>query len=152
MNASVALEYTGFTDLMLSWGFASFLGDPGRSVQLTPQSDMAKVCSLNAGAQDTSGCHRTYFVAGDSLFVVPELLVDESVPDADIILTTNHRGYLLDFNAGDSTKNFNETSECRTYSSRYLSFQVGAVRLCVGNSGPSELEARKKAHPYSFVK
>jgi hypothetical protein len=57
INASMAPEYTGFSDLILSWKFASFLGDPARSIELTPQSERAKVCGLNADAQDPSGCH-----------------------------------------------------------------------------------------------
>jgi hypothetical protein len=146
MNASTASEYTGFSDLMLSWKFPSFLGDPSRSVDLTPESERTKVCGLNAAAQDPSGCHRTYFIAGESLLVTPELLIDASFPEADIILASDHRGYLLHFNTGDSTTEFNATQECRTYSSRYLGIQAGAVRLCVGNSSPNEIEARKIAH------
>jgi hypothetical protein len=149
MNASIAAEYTGFSDLMLSWKFASFLGDPALSIDLTPQSERAKVCGLNADAQSPSGCHRTYFIAGENSLVTPDLVADASFPSADIILASDHRGYLLHFNTGDSTTEFNATRDCRTYSSRYLGAQGGAIRLCVGNSSPNELEARKIVHSYS---
>jgi hypothetical protein len=152
MNASMASEYTGFSDLMLSWKFASFLGDPARSVDLTPESERAKVCGLNADTRDTSGCHQTYFIAGESAFVTPELIIDASFPDADIILASDHRGYLLDFNAGNSTTEFDATRECRTYSSRYLGIQAGAIRLCVANSSPNELEARKSLFIFPYKK
>ncbi|KAE9378400.1 hypothetical protein N431DRAFT_501051 [Stipitochalara longipes BDJ] len=141
MNASVAVEYTGFTDLLLSWKFGTFLADPGHSVDLTLQSERAQPCSLNANSHDSSGCNRTYFVAGESLIVMPELVANASFPDADIILASNHRGYLLNFNAGNSSTEFNSSQECRTYSGRYLGVRAGAIRLCVGNPSPNELEA-----------
>jgi hypothetical protein len=143
MNASSAFEYTGFTDLVLSGKFAGFLGDPTRSVDLTPANERGKVCGLNVNAQDLSGCNRTFFVAGDNMLVMPELVRDASFPDADVILASDHRGFLLNFNAGNSSIVFNSTRDCRTYSSRYFGFQAGAIRLCVGNSSPHELEARK---------
>lgn len=151
MNASMAAEYTGFSDLMLSWKFASFLGDPTLSIDLTPQNERARICGLNANAQDVSGCHRTYFIAGESLLVTPELIANASFPAADIILASHHQGSLLDFNAGDSTTEFNSTRDCRTYSSRYLGAQAGAIRLCVNNFSPNELEARKMVHSYSSL-
>lgn len=143
MNASSAWEYTGFTDLTLSTKFSAFLGDATRSVDLTPQSEQTKACGLNANAQDSSGCNRTYFVAGETVLVMPELVGNASSPDADIILASDHRGYLLNFNAGNSSTVFNSTRDCRTYSSRFWGIHAGAIRLCVGNSGPNELEARK---------
>jgi hypothetical protein len=73
------------------------LGDPGHSIDLTPQSERAKVCGLNANAKDSSGCNQMYFIAGENAFVMPELIVDASSPNADIILASDHRGYLLNF-------------------------------------------------------
>ena len=143
MNASVAAEYTGFTDLLLSWKFAGFLTDPTHSVDLTPQSEMAQPCILDANSQDSSGCNRTYFMPGESVLAMPELVANASFPDADIILASDHRGYLLNFNAGSSDTEFNSSQECRTYSGRFLGVQPGAIRLCVGNLGPNELEASR---------
>jgi hypothetical protein len=151
MNVSMVLESVGMTDLMLSWKFGGFLEDPTRSIDLTPQSSEAKACALNADVQDQSGCNRTFFLAMESVLVFPELFANSSFPDADIILASDHRGYLLNFNAGNSTTEFNTTSECRTYSSRYWEVQAGAVRLCVGNTSPNELEASKIIHLYSSI-
>jgi hypothetical protein len=117
MNATSALEYTSFTDLVLSWKFAGFLGDPTRSVDLTPDNERGKVCGLNVNAQDSLGCNRTFFVAGDNMLVMPELVRDASFPEADVILASDHRGFLLNFNAGNSSAVFNSTRDCRTYSS-----------------------------------
>ena len=144
MNASAASEYTGFTDLFLSAGFAGFLVDSQHSIDLTPQSEKIIPCGLNANIQDSAGCHRTYFVPGDALVIAPDLMINSSFPDADTILATDHRGYLLDFNTGSSSTQFNDTQECRTYSARYFGIQAGAVRFCVANSSPNELEARKQ--------
>jgi hypothetical protein len=152
INASAAIEYTGLTDLILSLKFASFLGDPTHSIDLTPQSQRAKGCSLNAKTQDSSGCSRTYFLPGESVVVMPELLGNGSFPDTDIILASDHRGYLLNFNAGNSSMEFNSTQDCRTYSSRYFGFQAGAIRLCVANSRPNELQARKISNSYSSAR
>jgi hypothetical protein len=151
MNASMAVESLGLTDLILSWKFGGFLEDATRSIDLTPESEGAKVCGFNADVQDQSGCNRTFFVAMESVFVAPELFSNSSFPDADIVLARDHRGYLLNFTAGDSTAEFNATSECRTYSSRIWGVQIGAVRLCVGNTSPNELEARKITHLYSSI-
>jgi hypothetical protein len=150
MNASVAMEYTGFTDLLLSWKFATFLADPGHSIDLTLQSEGAKPCTMNANGQDASACNRTYFIAGESLLVMPELVANSSFPDADILLASDLRGYLLNFNAGNSGTEFNSSQQCRTYSGRYFGIRVGAIRLCVGNLSPNELEARKFNVPSHF--
>ena len=141
MNASVAAEYTGFTDLVLSWKFEDFLRDTTRSVDLTPPSERLIPCGLNA--QDSSGCNHTYFLPGEDILVMPEMISDASFPDADVLLATDHRGYLLNFKAGSSSTVFNATQNCRTYSSRYLGFQAGAIHFCAANSSPNELEARK---------
>jgi hypothetical protein len=146
MNASTARELTGLADLLLTWKSGGFLEDPTRSIDLTPESEGAKVCGLNEDAQDQSGCNRTFFLPMESVLVVPELFSDSSFPDADIVLASDHRGYLLNFTAGDSTAEFDATSECRTYSSRFWGYQAGAIRLCVGNTSPNELEARKTTH------
>jgi hypothetical protein len=143
MNASAAGEYLGFTDLTLSTKFASFLEDAIRAVDLTPQSERAQACGLNATSEDSSGCNRTYFVAGETGLTMPELVGNATSPDADIILATDHRGYLLNFNAGNSSTVFNSTRDCRTYSSRFWGYHAGAIHICVGNSGPNELEARR---------
>jgi hypothetical protein len=150
MNASVTSEYTGFSDLFLSAGFAGFLADSQHSIDLTPESEKIKACGLNTAVQESSGCHRTYFVAGDALVIAPDLLIDSSLPEADTIFASDHRGFLLNFNTGSSSTEFNATQECRTYSSRYLGIQAGAVRLCVANSSPNELEARKLFNSASF--
>jgi hypothetical protein len=151
MNVSMVLESVGMTDLMLSWKFGGFLEDTTRSIDLTPQSSEAKVCAFNADAQDQPGCNRTFFLAMESVLVFPELFANSSFPDADIILASDHRGYLLNFKVGNSTTEFNTTSECRTYSSRYWGVQAGAIRLCVGNTSPNELEASKIFHLYSSI-
>lgn len=143
MNASMAPEYTGFTDLLFSWRFGSFLSDPLSSVDLTPERERSKPCELKADAGDTLGCRRRYLVPGESLFVVPELVTNASFPEVDVILVSNHRSYLLDFDVGDANRTFDPVKECRVYSSRWLGVAAGAVRICAGNSAPNELQGRK---------
>jgi hypothetical protein len=143
MNASMAGEYIGLSDLMLSTKSTSFLGDPASTVDLSPPGDIAQGCGLNGGEQGTSSCRRRYFIPGISLVVTPELVGTADFPQADTILASHHRGYLLEFDAGDSSMKFDADQDCRTYSGRYLGFKAGAIRLCVGSSGPNELQARK---------
>jgi hypothetical protein len=143
MNASMAIEYLGFSDLVLSSKLSGFLLDPLHSVELGTATERPRTCSLNANGQGISGCHRRYFVPGEVLVAAPGIVNDASFPGADIIMVNEHQGLLLDFDAGDLTIKFNMTSECRTYSSRYLGFAAGAIRLCVGRSGPTELQARE---------
>lgn len=142
MNSSMATEYLGFSDLVLSSKLSGFLQDALLSVELGTTTQ-PQTCILNANEQGTSDCHRRYFVPGDVLVAAPDILNDASFPGADIIMANEHQGLLLDFDAGDSTREFNMTSECRTYSSRYLGFAAGAIHLCVGRSGPTELQARE---------
>ncbi len=144
MNATMAPEYTGFTDLLLSWKFAGFVSDSTHSVDLTPDSERAKPCGLEADSGDTSGCRRRYLLAGESVLVTPDLVTNASFPDVDLILASNHQSYILDFDAGDPQTKFDPTQECRVYSSRWLGVQAGAIRFCVGNTTPNELQARKK--------
>jgi len=143
MNASMAVEYLGISDLVLSSKFSSFLDDTSRSIDLTSKMEPQKTCGLNAGGQDTSGCHRRYFIPGEMLYVAPDLLNDPSHPSADTIILSNHQGFLFDFDAGDSAMEFDMNRDCRTYSSRYFGAEVGAIRLCVGSSSSNELQARK---------
>ena len=80
MNASMASEYIGLTDLVITAKFASFLGDPIRSVNLNPASDHDAVCALNAGMQPgddrPSDCVRRYWVPSTAASTVPELASD----------------------------------------------------------------------------
>jgi hypothetical protein len=144
MNASMAMEYIGLSDLVLSARLSGFLGDSTRSIDLTPSSERAKPCGLNGATQSMAGssCKRTYFVPGQILAIAPELLFDASFPAADTTLTKNHQGFLLEFDTGDSSLEFDAARECRTYSGRYFGVTTGAVRLCVGDSGLNGLQAR----------
>ncbi|KAK0721886.1 hypothetical protein B0T26DRAFT_769792 [Lasiosphaeria miniovina] len=152
MNASVAVEYFGFSDLVLTANPGAFLHNPARSVDLSQQGEDASLCRLNADSQgQRTGCHRSYFIAGESVFMTPDLINDASFPKAEIIYAPNRRGFLLEFDAGDSTTRFDPEKECRTYSSRYWGARAGAVRLCVGSSGPNELQARLVSCPGSIA-
>ncbi|KAK5662222.1 hypothetical protein OQA88_8127 [Cercophora sp. LCS_1] len=152
MNASMAIEYFGFSDLILTSNIGGFLYNPARSVNLSPQGEQGTFCRLNADADGPpSDCRRSYFVAGETLYTTPDLLNDPSFPKASIILATDHRGFQLDFDAGDSHMEFDPDKECRTYSSRYWWAPAGAVRLCVGSSGPNELQARLVSCPGSIA-
>lgn len=150
MNSSMAIEYLGFSDLVLSSKLSGFLQDPLHSVELGTTTQQ-QTCILNANGQGSSDCHRRYFIPGDVLIAAPHIVNDASFPGADIIMANEHQGLLLDFDAGDSTMEFNMTSECRTYSSRYLGFEAGAIHLCVGRSGPTELQARLVSCPSSIA-
>ncbi|KAK3389405.1 hypothetical protein B0H63DRAFT_556570, partial [Podospora didyma] len=152
MNSSMATEYLGFSDLILTANPSSFLHNPSRSIDLSPRGEQAALCRLNAGSQGSeSECHRSYFIAGESLFTMPDLLNDPSFPKAEIIYASNRRGFLLDFDTGDSSTKFDPINECRTYSSRFWGSQAGAVRLCVGSSGLNELQARLVSCPGSIA-
>ncbi|KAK3373061.1 hypothetical protein B0T24DRAFT_666387 [Lasiosphaeria ovina] len=152
MNASIAVEYLSFSDLVLTANLGAFLHNPARSVDLSSQGEDASLCRLNADSQgQRTGCHRSYFIAGESVFMTPELINDAGFPKAEIIYAPNRRGFQLDFDAGDSTTRFDPVTECRTYSSRYWGAKAGAVRLCVGNSGPNELQARLVSCPGSIA-
>ncbi|KAK1753946.1 hypothetical protein QBC47DRAFT_385249 [Echria macrotheca] len=152
INASMAVEYLGFSDLVLTSSPGSFLTNSIRSVNLSPQSERDKFCRLNAGGDsENSDCHRSYYMPGESLFATPELINDASFPSASIILANNHRGFQLEFDAGDSSMYFDPVNECRTYASRYWWVSAGAVRLCVGSSGPNELQARVVTCPGSIA-
>ncbi len=145
----MAMEYLGISDLVLAGNFQAFMHNPGHIIDLSPPGEGESFCSLNhPGGDKPSNCRRRYFIAGDPLIITPELLNDASFPAADIILASNHRGFLLEFDSGDSSMRFNGTSECRSYFSRYWWTQIGGVRLCVGSSGPNELQARRSPpHP-----
>ena len=56
----------------------------------------------------------------ESIIAMPELVTNISFPDTDIILASNYRGYLFNFNAGSSGTEFNSSQECRIYSGHYL--------------------------------
>ncbi|KAK3323146.1 hypothetical protein B0T19DRAFT_198525 [Cercophora scortea] len=141
MNASTALEYFGFTDIIFGSKFSAFLSGPSRSVDLTPESQREKPCGLNVGGADRSGCHREYFFPGDAMYIMPEILTDPRYPDAPVFFADDHRGLYLEFDAGDLNIVFNSTTDCRVYSGRYMGYQIGAVRLCVVNKDSNVLYA-----------
>jgi hypothetical protein len=143
MNSSMAVEFLGLTDLLLTSGFTNFLGDPLSTVDLTPPAISTAPCRINYELQGAeSNCKRRYFLPGPKMFIAPELTTDQRFPTADIVLVTNHQGFLLDFDAGDSKMKFDPVTNCRVYSGRYWGEIVGATRLCVGNSNPNQLQAR----------
>jgi len=146
MNASMAVEYIGLTDLVITAKFAAFLGDPSRSVNLKPAGDRDSVCRLNAAAvpddDRPTDCTRRYWVPSTAMSTVPDLVANSSWPKADSILLTRHRGLLLEYDAGDSRSVFDATQDCRQYSSRYWGNAEHAVRLCVSNPRPNVVEAR----------
>lgn len=142
MNASTAVEYLGFTDIIFGSKFSAFVDGPSRSIDLTPEPFRSTVCGANALAlHDKAGCRREYFVPGDAMFIMPEVNSDTRYPQASILLATNHRGLVLRFKVGDSEREFAD-KDCRVYSGRYWGFQVGAVHMCVVNTAPDELHAR----------
>ena len=147
MNASMALEYVGLTDLVITAKFAGFLGDPTRSVNLKPPGELDSVCTLNAGAQPgedrPSDCVRRYWVPSTAISTVPDLVSDSRWPKADSILLTHHRGLLLEYDAGDSHTVFDPVKDCRGYSSRYWGNSEHLSRLCISNPSPNVVEARK---------
>ncbi len=103
LNASMAGEYTGLTDMMMSWDFQNFLGDSTHSIDLSPDDIQSKPCGLNANPEDNSGCLRTYFMPSASTLIMPELVASADYPEADVLLALEHRGYYLEFDAGDSS-------------------------------------------------
>jgi len=147
MNASMALEYIGLTDLVITAKFSGFLGDPSRSVDLKPAGERDSVCALNAdvapGDDRPSDCVRRYWVPSTAITTVPELVIDPRWPKADSILLSRHQGLLLEYDAGDSRAVFDVVRDCREYSSRYWGNAEHVVRLCVANPGPNVVEARE---------
>ena len=147
MNASMALEYVGLTDLILTAKFAGFLGDPTRSVNLKSPGEDDSVCALNAEAQPgddrRSDCVRRYWVPGTAISTIPDLISDPRWPKADSIVLPRHTGLLLEYDSGDSRTVFDSARDCRSYSSRYWGNAEHVVRLCVANPSANVVQARK---------
>ncbi|KAK5652399.1 hypothetical protein OQA88_10591 [Cercophora sp. LCS_1] len=141
MNASSSIEYIGFTDIIFGSKFLGFVQAPSLSIDLTPESLRQRVCGLNAAKGDESSCNREYFLIGEAGFMAPEITNNPGHTESDIILTTNHRGYYLRFAVGDAAKSFSPT-DCKVYSGRFLSYNVGAIYYCVVNTAANELHAR----------
>ena len=142
MNVSAAKEFAGFTDIILGSKFGSFVHSPTRSVDLTPESVRSKICALNAVPnQDPSNCEREYYIPGETIFTMPEALMDPSNPEADILLVGNHRGHNFRYGVGDLNQPFNLDKNCRLYYGRYWGFNIGGFLLCMVNATPNTIQA-----------
>ncbi|KAH8880898.1 hypothetical protein GQ53DRAFT_832908 [Thozetella sp. PMI_491] len=141
INGSVAGEFTGLTDLMFSWQHASFLSNPVQGVDLTPPDVQIRSCNLGLGSNDDSGCQRSYFFPGSTIFLSPELVGNAIYPEAPVLLATDHTGYILEFDAGNVSLEFDPLLDCRIYSSRMYTFAIGAIRLCMKSTATNEVQA-----------
>lgn len=138
-NASLAKNVSAIADQVVQADLSMFLSEPYRTVDLTPPSERSIPCAHIPGKDNTENCRRVYYIPGGMDLAANR--ATQGTTDADILLSINQQGYILDFVEGPGAGeqwNFDAETECKVYG-----FPFGAFHLCLKNGSPNILHARK---------
>lgn len=135
------------TDVLMGASFSTFLMDPNRAVDITPNSIRERSCSQGIDVRGGQTCEQVVFLAAGIDQVGADLATVATFPDADAWLAEDHQGYVLHFTEGNRNWQFDNATDCRVYQTQMLTTTLGAFMLCSKNSSPNTLQARKSSRP-----
>ncbi len=142
-NASKAANFAATIDSFISPGFADFLSDSRRIIDITSNSKDAVPCSTGFSKTSTQTCDQTFFMPG----TVTDLnqLRNATVPQADIIVIHDTPGYMLNFTTSNQTSVFDAKKDCRAYGYKLAAFEIcatdenGSLEMSMFSKIPSRL-------------
>ncbi|KIW67244.1 hypothetical protein PV04_06509 [Phialophora macrospora] len=150
MNTSVATSLSPFTDILLGASFSGFLDDPSHAIDITPDASRSRSCSLDADVRGKQVCERAVYLAAGQEQLAAQVTT-QAHPQADAWLVETHQGYVLRFSEGNSSWEFANDTECRTYYTEVLTTNLGAFMLCLKNVAPHQIQARVSSCQYSDI-
>jgi len=110
-----------------------FLTDPSRAADITPTTELAVPCSNTPGHISTTKCQRSYLLPYGVGYSAMQF---NGPTQSDIVVANDQQSYILNFEEGDPTWVFNDTTECQSYG-----FVFAAFRLCLKNIAQSSIQA-----------
>jgi len=102
-------------------------------IDLTSTRDPDRSCSSGYDFKRNTVCNRAVFLP-----ITMVTAVDETYPNADLIVVHGVEGYYLDFSPLEAGFNFNNTSYCRIYGT-----EVMAAQYCFAPASDSRIAASK---------
>ena len=143
INTTVAQQLSPLTDVFFGAGFSQFLLDPNHAIDITPAASLQKSCSQGIDVRGGQTCERVVFLAAGIDQVANKVATYANFPEADAWLVEDHQGYVLHYTEGNRNWSFDNDTECRVYYTKLLTTTIGAFMICVKNTTPNQLQARK---------
>jgi len=136
-NKTLAPFFAVEADRYFSISMTDYLTDGQMAFDITEERLKLMSCAKGPKYNENRTCERRIFVPG---FMPTELLLNGSIPRADIGMALGMQGYVMNFGLGDVQNQwqFDDEKDCRSYGS-----EVGAARLCLKNIATNHIQARK---------
>jgi hypothetical protein len=132
-NASAAslLAFSG--DAVWGVNMDEFLLDPRKVIDITPADQGSQSCSMGYDIRQSQVCTRTVFVP-----VMTGSALDQTYPEADLVILQNAIGYQLEFSSLDETFQFEQAADCQIYGTDQAAFE-----LCLRAADNAKIAASK---------
>lgn len=147
LNATIATALSPLTDVLFGAGFTMFLMDSNHAIDITPVASRRRSCSQGIDVRGGQTCERVVFLVAGLDQVAPQAAMATGFPEADTWVIEDTQGYVLNFTEGNRNWGFDNATECRVYHTAALATTIGAIRLCVKNTAPNNLQARTSIAP-----
>jgi hypothetical protein len=132
-NASAASLFAFSGDAMWGVNMDEFLLNPRIVIDITPAERGSQSCSLGYDVGLSQVCARTAFIP-----IVVGVALDQTYPEADLVVLQNSIGYQLEFSSLDEDFQFEQASDCRIFGSDRVAFE-----LCLRSENDARIAASK---------
>jgi hypothetical protein len=132
-NASAASMFAFTGDAIWGVNMDEFLLNPRIVIDITPADRGSQSCSLGYDARLAQVCARTVFIP-----IVSGAALDQTYPEADLVVLQNSIGYQLEFSSLDEGFQFEKASDCRIFGSESAAFE-----MCLRSENDSSIAASK---------
>lgn len=132
-NASSASMLALTADQIFGVTMDDFLLDPRRVIDITPLDQGNQSCSMGYDINQGQVCARTIFLP-----VSGGTALDQTHPEADLVVTRNAIGYQLEFTPLDEAYQFELPANCQIYGTGLTAFQ-----LCLKSANDAKIAASK---------
>jgi hypothetical protein len=143
LNATATASLFPVTDFLFGASFTLFLLDSNHAIDITPTASREKSCARGIDISAGQTCEQAIYMPAGIDQISSQLAVVADSPNADAWVAEDHQGYVLRFDEGNRSVEFDESTDCRLYETERLSTNLGAILLCVRNSAANVLEARE---------
>jgi hypothetical protein len=123
-NVSVAPNLAIVADPIIGINFNEFLSDSRVAVEITPSPEDIIPCTLGISKSSKQTCNQVFYMPGT--FGDIDLLGNGTLPQADLVVVQDMRGYQLDFHivGEDNAIEFDLKKDCGVYGNEKVAFQI----------------------------
>jgi hypothetical protein len=139
-NSSVASLLAFSADRIFGMTMDEFLLNPRLAVDITPVDRGNQSCSTGYDINQGQACTRTIFLpaSGGSA-------LDQTHPEADLVVLQDAIGYQLEFSSLDEAFQFDSAAHCHIYGTDLAAFQ-----LCLRSAYDARIAASKCSFMHFF--